>query len=412
MTKSRFTSPVMRFVQGSVDEAQTKDQQGNLRVVKTGPNAGQPNPQYFIGGAIQKTDPAWPAMWASLVNQAVADFPNLFPQGAAPVIAAGGPTMTGPAMNVLVQQGVVAHPQFSFKVIDGDGWDTNGKANNTKEGFAGCWVIRFGSSYPPRCFHAGHYAAHEQIQEKNAIKRGFFIRINGSIEGNGNAQRPGLYVNLDMIELAYVGPEIVSGPSAEDAFAGGPGAMPAGATPMGQTPGAGGPVRPTDPAHIHAAGTPGEMWFLNGAWVAKPVAPAAPPPPPAAPPPPPPPVTAGPQRPTDPAHIHAAGTPGEQWYVNGAWTPAPAAAAPPPPPATPPAPPPPPAAPYTGFMEGAPPPPPGAPAAGAPPPPPSAPPATPSPTRTMLPKAGASTYEQLTAAGWTDETLRAHGMMA
>lgn len=67
---------------------------------------------------------------------------------------------------------------------------------------------------------------------------------------------------------------------------------------------------------------------------------AAPPPPPAAPPPPPPPpaVPAVPvvQRPTDPSHIHAAGTPGEKWWINGAWQdpPQPAApAAPPPPPA-------------------------------------------------------------------------------
>jgi hypothetical protein len=29
----------------------------------------------------------------------------------------------------------------------------------------------------------------------------------------------------------------------------------------------------------------------------------------------------------------------------------------------------------------------------------------------MLPAAGGSTYEQMIAAGWTDDTLRAHGMM-
>lgn len=45
----------------------------------------------------------------------------------------------------------------------------------------------------------------------------------------------------------------------------------------------------------------------------------------------------GPQRPTDPSHIHAAGTPQEQWWINGAWTPAPTQApvAPPAPPAAP-----------------------------------------------------------------------------
>lgn len=331
MPKTPFTTPVLRFVQGSLDEAQTKDANGNLRVVKTGPNAGQPSPQWFVAGAIAKTDPAWPAFWALLVNQAVADFPALFPQGAAPVIALGGPKMNGPGLSALVQQGLIAHPQFSFKVIDGDGWDDKGKPHGNKEGFARSWVVRFGSGYPPRCFHAGHYAAHEQIQEKNAIKRGFYIRVSGTTEGNGEASKPALYLNLSMVELSYVGTEIVSGPNAEDAFAGGPGAMPAGATAIGGTP--------------------------------------TPPPPTAAAPPP------------------------------------PTAAAPPPPPLTSA-----PVEPYTGFMN----PPPAAPAAVPPPPPPAPPPpvSTASPGRTMLPAANGQTYEAMISVGWTDDTLRAHGMMA
>lgn len=238
MTKERFTSPVMRFVQGDVDTPQDKDAQGQPRVVKSGPNAGQPNPQYFVAGAIAKSDPAWPAFWAAIVNASVAGFPTLFPQGAPPVIAAGGPTLA---------PGLVLHPAFAFKVIDGDGMDTSGKAHNTKEGFAGHWVVRFGSSYPPRCFHAGRYAAHEQIQEKGAIKRGYFIRISGTVEGNANAQRPGVYVNLDMVELAAYGPEIVSGPDASAAFGGGPAALPAGATAAPATPVTGAPALPVAP---------------------------------------------------------------------------------------------------------------------------------------------------------------------
>lgn len=221
MAKSRFTSPVGRLVQGSLDEPQTKDAQGNPRVVKTGPNVGQPNPQYFIAVAFPKADPQgeFAAFYGALVQQAAADFPNLFPQG---------------------PSGACVHPQFSYKVIDGDGLDTNGKSNAIKEGFAGHWVVRFASSYPPRCFHAGRYGAHEQIQEKGAIKRGYYVRVNGSIEGNGNAQRPGLYVNLDMVELSAYGPEITSGPDAETAFAGGPAALPVGAsaTPVGGAPAA------------------------------------------------------------------------------------------------------------------------------------------------------------------------------
>lgn len=332
MAKERFTTPVMRFVQGSVDDAQTKDAQGNLRVVKSGPNAGQPNPQYFVAGAIAKNDPAWPEFWGILCRAAALGFPNLFPNA-----AAGDYTCV--------------HPQFAFKVIDGDGFDTSGKPNSGKEGFAGHWVVRFASAYPPRCFHAGRYAAHEQIQEKGAIKRGYYIRTSGTVEGNANAQRPGLYVNLDMVELSAYGPEIVSGPDASDAFGGGPAALPPGATAAPATP-------PTTPGFT--------------------------PPPLAAP--------------------GAGASPAAALPVPGA--PAPSA----------------PAAPYTGYMQ-----PPAAPAAGPTPPIGGAPAANPAPAApmpptsttaypgsgpVMLPAANGATYEQMIAAGWTDDTLRAHGMMA
>ena len=123
MAKQRFTTPVMRMVQGSVDEAQTKDQQGNPRVIKSGPNAGQPNPQYFLGGAVAKNDPAWPAFWELLCRQAFADFPNLFPHGIDAIIQAGGPQVwfTQPPQGHA--QPWVMHPLFSFKVADGDGLD-------------------------------------------------------------------------------------------------------------------------------------------------------------------------------------------------------------------------------------------------------------------------------------------------
>lgn len=50
-------------------------------------------------------------------------------------------------------------------------------------------------------------------------------------------------------------------------------------------------------------------------------APTAPTAPPVAPPAlPAPPAPTGPQKPTDPSHIHMAGTPDEQWWIDGAWT--------------------------------------------------------------------------------------------
>lgn len=366
MTKLRFTTPVGRLVQGDVDTPQDKDAQGNPRVVKTGPNAGQPNPQYFIAVAFPKADPQgeFGQFYGQLLQKAAQDFPNLFPNAAAGDYAC-------------------VHPQFSFKVIDGDGRDANGKSNAEKEGFAGHWVVRFASGYPPRIYDAGKYGPHDQIQEKGFIKRGYYVRVSGTIEGNGNAQRPGLYINLDMVERSAFGAEIVGGPDAGDVFGGGPAALPAGAsaTPLGA------------PAAPPMATPPGHMPQPGNAPPAAP--PAAPGNAPAAPP--------------------------------AAATPSPAAASPAP--ANPAAPP---AQPYDGYMAppanptpsapGAAPAPGGSPAPAATPPssptaspgnaapPPPAPAAPTGPT--MLPAANGATYEQMIAAGWTDDTLRQHGMMA
>jgi len=369
MAKERFTSPVGRLLQGSVDEQQTKDQQGRERVVKTGPNAGQPSPQTYLGVAFRKDDPAWNDFHWLLIRKAAADFPSLFPNAAA-------------------NDFTCIRPDFAWKIIDGDSPMHNqaGKAWNSYEGFPGHWVVRFTSGYLPRCFHAGRYAPQDQIQEKGVIRRGYFVRVSGTVEGNGDLQKPGLYLNPDMVELSAYGQEIVSGPDAGEAFGSAPAALPPGATAAPMTP-----------------PTPG-------------AGPGAPPPPATAAAPPPPPVAApaGPQRPTDPSHIHAAGTPQEQWYINGAWQPAAAPAAPALPAAASPAPASPPA-PYSGYMDAAAGN--GAPTAAPPslpPSPPSAPAATPSPSSepVMLPAAQGATYAQMIAAGWTDATMRERGMMA
>lgn len=229
--KTEFLTPVGRLVQGDPFEAQTKDQQGNPLTIKSGPNAGQPTQRFFIAVAFAKNDPNFGPFYQKMVAQARADWPQWFD-------AAGNCT----------------HPRFSWKLADGDGVDDNGKPNNTKEGFAGHWVVKFSSSFAPRCFHAGHYQPHEQIQDPKAIQRGYFVRVAGSMEGNGNTQKPGLYVNLGMVELAGVGPIISSGPDAGAVFGGAAPVLPAGAQPL----------------PMHAAAAPAAMPGAPGA----PLAPA------------------------------------------------------------------------------------------------------------------------------------------
>ncbi len=208
----RFTTPVGRFIQGDCFKPQDKDMQGNPRVVKSGPNAGQPNPQFFIGLAIPKTPGVvdWKQephpFFQTVVRTGQQDFPG----------------------------GQHAWPQFAWKIIDGDSPALNqrGRAWNTIEGYAGHWVCRFGSSYPPKCFaRCDGYEAHNQITDANRIRRGHYLTINGSTSGNGDTTgKPGMYLNLDLISWEGYGPEITSGPDANEAFGAAAPALPAGAS--------------------------------------------------------------------------------------------------------------------------------------------------------------------------------------
>ena len=212
---NNFLTPVGRIVQGDAFEPQTKDMSGAPLLIKTGPNAGQPTQRYFVAVAFKKDDPTFATLWAQITAVARAAWPQYFNA-----------------------QGQCTHPKFSWKMMDGDGVDDNGKPNNGKEGFAGHWVIKFNSSFPPKCFYQGRYQPQDVIQDNKAIRRGYYVRVSGTVEGNANTQKPGLYMNLGMIELVAQGPEIVSGPDAGAVFGGAPvGALPAGATPL-PTPGA------------------------------------------------------------------------------------------------------------------------------------------------------------------------------
>ena len=208
-----FISPVGRLVQGSVLEGRTTDAQGKPLVVKTGPRAGQPTTQFFMAVAFKKTQPAW---WMEGEF-----FANLYNVG-----RQGYPQHFGP-------DGACKHPRFAFKVMDGDGNDNDGNPNSQKEGFAGHWVVKFGSSFAPKAWMNGAYTVDPQ-----AIKRGYFVRVVGSIEPNIGSDVPGVYVNHNGVEFIAYGQEIVSGPNVGAMFAAAarPAALPEGATMVPPTP--------------------------------------------------------------------------------------------------------------------------------------------------------------------------------
>lgn len=378
-----FLTPIGRLVQGDCFEAQTKDGQGNPLIYTRGPKIGQPKINYFIAAAFAKNDPAWPAFRAILDSTARRDFPHLFPGG-----------------------GACTKPDFAFKVIDGDGVDDNHVQNNTKEGFAGHWVIRFSTSYPPKCFAAGKYQPHEQLQAiggVNPIPKGYMIRVAGTVKGNDTTDKPGLYISHNMIEFAAVGPLITSGPSASAVFGGGGGAAPVAGAPVLTAKAAGQTY-----AGLIAAGWTDATLLEHGMMLPPVAAPIIPPPPAAFTPPPsiapPPPAAAAPPPPVTPHTGILSGGPvltakaeGQTYaqLIQAGWTDAlllehgmmlPAVTPPP------------------LASGGSAPPPPPAPTAVAPPPPPAG--------KRMLPAAGATTYEQYIAGGWTDAQLVQNGFMA
>ena len=250
MAKIRLTTPVCRLVSGSTAEPQTKDHKGAPLTVKSGPNMGQPMQRWFLAVAIAKNDPAWPALRATIAEAARAGFPQL-----------------------IDAQGNALRRDFAWKIDDGDSTELNqsNKRNCDKEGYPGHWVLRFSSGFKPDFFvlRDGAYYQLDGAQ----IKRGDYIRISGNVEANGDAQKPGVYLNVGSVLLDHAGDAIASGPTPEQLFGSAP-AAPAAPAPQGTfTAPAGSIAPPMAPAAMAPAAD-----FLRPAHVGLPPLP----PPPAA----------------------------------------------------------------------------------------------------------------------------------
>ncbi len=229
-------------------------------------------------------------------------------------------------------------------------------------------MVKFSSTFAPKVFNYGAYAAHEALTDPRTLYLGDTVRVAGTIEGNKNDQRPGLYVNLNMVEITRpCAPEarIQRGPDAAQVFGGSAPVPPAFAAPP-PVPVAGGPAAYSPPA---PPATPSPSEPYSGARLAASAGPVMLP------------KAAG----ATYESMIAAGWNDELLVREGMMAaPAPQPAAAPPP----------------------------LPAAAPPPPPAAAPPPPPAAARVMLPKAGGASYESFIANGWTDALLVQNGMMA
>lgn len=218
-------TPVGRLVQGDVFKGNTTDGEGRPLVIKNGANAGQPRTDYFFAIAIPKTDAAWPAFYAQILAEAQTSFASV----------------VGVEFG---QDGKCTRPEFAYKITDGDSTvpNTVGKKPCDREGFPGNWVLGFSSGFAPKVYTAGGAAL---IVEPTELKRGDYIRISGSVAGNGSSQQPGVYLNHNLVERVGFGQAITgNAPDGATVFGGAPAALPQGAS---ATPVAGAPIAQPTP---------------------------------------------------------------------------------------------------------------------------------------------------------------------
>ena len=247
--------PVGRLIMGDCYKGSDKDSKGNPRLVKTGANKGQPLTQYFLGVAIPKAgEQHWSqTQWGQqILAVGAAAFPNFY-----------------------------QNPAFAWKIEDGDSTVPN-KSNRRPcdaEGAKGHWIVKLSGGFAPKVYQQPTPGTFVEISTPDAVKRGYWVQVSGSVAGNGSAESPGVYLNHSMVLFVRADTEITSGPDAATAFAGAqvsqalPGAAAAAPMPFAAaqpaTVGMGMPGLPA-PAALPAAAPAGVAVAPNPAFLAGP----------------------------------------------------------------------------------------------------------------------------------------------
>ena len=238
MAKHNYTTGVGRLVQGDLFKPNETDMYGKPLLNRS----NEPRQEWYIAVAFSKTEP-----------EAVTGFGALWGT---------------------MQQAATEHPQYqsvanryNYKIMDGDAPEHAGKP-----GFAGCWVVKFKNGYQPTCWQwSPEQNQYVQISDPNMCKKGYYVKVTGDMETNGDMAKPSNYNNFRMVQLVAYGEPIVSGPTPDQAFGGQPQQLPAGASstptlpagaglPPGANSGYGAPAGNMPPASTpYGAGNPGGM---------------------------------------------------------------------------------------------------------------------------------------------------------
>lgn len=242
--KINFTTPVGRFVLGSLYVPQTKDALGNALVFKTGADAGKPRSNYFFALAIAKNgEQHWSqTSWGKIIwDTGHAAFP----------------------------QGQASSPAFAWKVIDGDSQVPNKRGTKPcdRTGYLGHWVLSFSSGFSQSLLADN---GRRVLTEENAINLGDYVQVAASVAGNKSQQQPGVFLNHVHVCLAGYGERIVVRQEVDPATAGfDNSSLPAGASrtpvsnftpPVAPAPTAAvAPMAPPHPAILTPAAVPRTM---------------------------------------------------------------------------------------------------------------------------------------------------------
>lgn len=179
-----ISTPVGRLVWGDPTKPKTKtDPKTRAPILDAN---GQPRQQWTFGVAFDKAT-FQQSIWPAMAQEAATAFPNGVP------------------------------PAFSWKYVDGDGVDREGKPYSEREGYAGCYVLAISTELmAPPVFKLVN-GAYQQLPP-GAMKCGDYVALGLNLKVNvptDRTQTPGLYVNPLAIEFVGYGTEIVGTGSAD-----------------------------------------------------------------------------------------------------------------------------------------------------------------------------------------------------
>ena len=163
-----IVSEVGRLVQGSLWTPNDKDFHGKPLT----DNNGNPRVQYFISIAFEKANPKITEMMKAMSQLMQASWPN----------------------------GEWKADDFAKKVIDGD-------KQPEKEGFKGCWVLKFSSGFAPTVYGSDGKSV---LTDPESVKKGYFVRVIGKYKSNQSKANPGMFLNLNAVQFKGFGDEIRS----------------------------------------------------------------------------------------------------------------------------------------------------------------------------------------------------------